>query len=189
MIRKIVLAMLGGLLAAFLSSVPASAETTQFNNPMQGGNRLDWCYNWGVGCGQQAANAWCVGRGYQSATAWQIANNIGGSSPTRLIGTGAVCDQAFCDGFSYINCTRPDPTQTFNNPMQGGNRLDWCYNWGTGCGQQAASAWCAAHGFDHATAWQIANNIGGSSPTRLIATGAVCDQAFCDGFQYITCTH
>jgi hypothetical protein len=189
MLSKRIIATLGGAFMALAAAVPASAETTNFNNPMQGPNRLDWCLNWGVGCGADAANAWCAANGYSNAVNFAIANDIGASSPTRLITTGAVCDQGFCDGFQFITCTRPDPTQTFNNPMHGPNRLDWCLNWGVGCGADAANAWCAAKGFASATDFAIANDIGASSPTRLIATGAVCDQGFCDGFQYITCTH
>jgi hypothetical protein len=184
-----IIAALGGVMMALMVAAPASAETTNFANPMQGPNRLDWCLNWGAGCGAEAANAWCAAQGYTNATGFDIAHDIGLSSPTRLITTGAVCDQAFCDGFSYITCTRPDPTQTFNNPMQGAQPLDWCLNWGVGCGADAANAWCASKGFVRATDFAIANDIGGSTPTRVISTGAVCDQPFCDGFAYITCTH
>lgn len=188
MIRSLCAAAFGGLLLLLIAA-PASAETKSFNNPMQGPNRLDWCHSWGTGCGAQAATAWCKAQGYSGgATTFAIANDIGASQPTRLISTGAVCDQAYCDGFANITCTRPDPTQVFNNPMQGGNRLDWCHSWGTGCGAQAATAWCKAKGFANgAVAFHIAADIGASTPTRLISTGAVCDQAYCDGFADITC--
>src|SRR5664279_4588782 len=96
------------LLTATLPS-PASAENRIFNAPMQGGNRLDWCYNWSVGCGAQAATAWCQAQGYSGgAINYSQAPNIGLSQPTRLIGTGAVCDQGFCSGFAQITCTRPN---------------------------------------------------------------------------------
>jgi hypothetical protein len=191
MLKRLCLAAFGGMLMALAFAAPASAETTNFGNPMQGSNRLDWCFNWGVGCGQQAATAWCNANGYSGgAIGFNIANDIGASQPTRLIGTGAVCDQGFCDGFANITCTRPDQTQAFGNPMQGSNRLDYCFNWGVGCGQQAATAWCQQQGFaGGAVNFQIANDIGASQPTRLLGTGAVCDQGFCDGFQSITCKH
>jgi hypothetical protein len=173
------------MLMSFVAS--ASAENKTFSNPMQAGNRLDWCFNWGVGCGSQAATAWCKAQGWANgAVSFSEATDIGATTPTRLFGTGAVCDQAFCDGFSQITCSRPN-AQTFNNPMQGSNRLDWCYSWGTGCGAVAANAWCKAHGFSSASAFSEAVDIGASSPTRLISTGAVCDQGFCDGFAAITC--
>ncbi|MCP4380127.1 MAG: hypothetical protein GY798_01650 [Hyphomicrobiales bacterium] len=191
MLRSMTVAGLGGI--AFLSMFAASAlaETANFNNPMQGPNRLDWCFSWGEGCGEQAATAWCQAQGFSGgATAFNIANDIGATQPTRLLSTGAVCDQAFCDGFANITCTRPDPTQVFANPMHGPNRLDYCFSWGEGCGQQAATAWCQAKGFaGGAVAFNVAADIGASQPTRLISTGAVCDQAFCDGFQSITCKH
>lgn len=178
---------IGGFLAASALCLPASAATQNFNNPAQGGQRLDWCYNWGVGCGQQAADAFCQAKGFVNATGFDIANDIGASSPTRLIGTGAVCDQGFCDGFSHITCSKPDPTTAFDNPKYNGNRLDWCINWGVGCGQQAADAFCSWKGLAGVMEFAIANDIGSSSPTRLIGTGAVCDQGFCDGFAYIKC--
>jgi hypothetical protein len=186
MLKSIICTAAGGVAAVIMLIGSASAATQTFGNPMQGPNRLDWCYNWGVGCGKQAADAWCVSKGYQNATNFGIANDIGASTPTRLIGTGAVCDQGFCDGFSQITCFKPSTT-TFNNPVYNGNRLDWCVSWGTGCGKAAADKFCQWKGFGAATGFQIANDIGASSPTRVIGTGALCDQGFCDGFNFITC--
>jgi hypothetical protein len=174
-----------GILATLTLTSPASADQT-FNSPTQGGQRLDWCADWGVGCGQQAADIWCRQQGYSGAGAFAIANNIGASTPTRLVNTGAVCDQGFCDGFSYITCESPQPVR-FNSPTQGSQRLDWCADWGVGCGQQAANAYCRQQGYAVAVNFAIANNIGTVTPTRLINTGAVCDQGFCDGFTYIDC--
>ena len=78
-------------------------------------------------------------------------------------------------------------TKTFENPMIGTNRLDWCANWGTGCGADAATAWCKSNAYDHSVGIKQAPDIGASSPTKLIATGEVCDQSYCDGFASITC--
>ena len=179
-----------GLFTAAMPS-PASAENHTFNAPQQGGKRLDWCYNWSQGCGAQAATAWCQAQGYSGgAIGFSQAPNIGAAQPTRLIGTGAICDQGFCSGFAQITCTRPNVAQTFANPMEGSNRLDWCFNWAQGCGAQAATAWCQARGFaGGAIGFTQAANIGLSHPTRLIGTGAVCDQGFCSGFASITCSH
>ncbi len=99
-----IIAALGGVMMALMVAAPASAETTSFGNPMHGPNRLDWCLNWGVGCGAEAAKAWCVSKGFAMATDFAIANDIGASSPTRVMATGAVCDQGFCDGFAHITC-------------------------------------------------------------------------------------
>ena len=43
-------------------------------------------------------------------------------------------------------------TKTFENPMIGANRLDWCVDWGKGCGQEAATAWCKSNAYDHSVA-------------------------------------
>jgi len=78
-------------------------------------------------------------------------------------------------------------TKTVERPMFNGHRLDWCANWGADCGKPAADAWCVAQGFAGAESFDKAPGIGENSATRLIATGAVCDAAECDGFESITC--
>lgn len=173
-------------LAASLAAATAGTQT--FERPTYKGDRLDWCLNWGKGCGRQAANAYCKLRGFQRATDFSQASNIGKSSSTRLIGTGAVCDQDFCDGFRRITCFKPSPTiRTFRRPKWQGDRLDWCLNWGRDCGKPAANAYCKKRGFDSAVGFKKASNIGNRRPTRLITTGAVCDQGHCDGFRFIRC--
>ncbi len=79
-------------------------------------------------------------------------------------------------------------TRTVERPMFNGNRLGWCANWNADCGEPAAQAWCVAQGFAGAEAFVRAPGVGEKSPTRLIATGAICDSAECDGFKEITCT-
>ena len=37
------------------------------------------------------------------------------------------------------------------NPTFNGARLDWCFAWSTGCGKQAADAFCKSKGFDNST--------------------------------------
>ena len=90
---------------------------------------------------------------------------------------------AFCLSSGLVEAE----TKTFENPMIGTNRLDWCVNWGTGCGADAATAWCKSNAYDHSVDIKQAPDIGASSPTKLIATGEVCDQSYCDGFASITC--
>jgi hypothetical protein len=63
--------------------------------------------------------------GYEQASAFTKANNIGSSSPTIVLGSGAVCNQPTCDGFQSITCVRggtggsgsgsgyPPPSATF----------------------------------------------------------------------------
>ncbi len=78
-------------------------------------------------------------------------------------------------------------TKTVEKPMFNGNRLGWCANLGADCGEPAAGAWCVAQGFAGVASFEKAPRIGEKSPTRLIATGALCDAAECDGFKEITC--
>ena len=167
------------------------AETQSFANPKVGAQRLDLCLNWGTGCGKPAADAWCVSKGFTNSAGHAVANNIGASTPTRLITTGAVCDQAYCDGFAQITCSKPDAAppaqQVYRQPKFNGMRLDLCLDWGVGCGEPAAKKYCQSKGFDKVRRYVVANNIGAATPTRLIGTGAVCDQNFCDGFQKIVC--
>lgn len=175
---------------SFIST--AHAETQSFANPKVGAQRLDLCLNWGVGCGKPAADAWCVSKGFTTSSGHTVAHNIGASTPTRLITTGAVCDQDYCDGFAQVTCFKPGAPpapdmQTYNKPKFNGMRLDLCVDWGVGCGQPAAKKYCQMKGWATAHSYVVANNIGAYAPTRLIGTGAVCDQDFCDGFQKIVC--
>lgn len=166
----------------------AFAEEGTYTSPKVGSQALDLCLSWGANCGKPAADAWCVTKGYTESTGHVVAHNIGASTPTRLLSTGAVCDQPYCDGFAEVTCFRPDPVEhVYVQPMYNGSRLDLCVDWGTGCGAPAAKKFCQAEGWATASEYTVAHNIGASTPTRLIGTGAVCDQGFCDGFEAITC--
>lgn len=177
-----------------LTAGAAQASTKTFYKPKFNGNRLDLCLNWSVGCGKPAANAYCKLKGFKKATKFYVDHNIGLSQPTRLISTGAVCDQGYCDGFKAIKCYKanfvplPNPKFVkFYKPRWGSDRLDLCMNWGVGCGKPAAAKFCHSKGFAKLHSFKIAHNIGHVQRTRLIGTGAVCDQGFCDGFKVITC--
>ena len=71
---------------------------------MYKGNRLDWCRSWAKDCGKGAADAWCQYQGLEAASKFQIDENIGKASPTKIISTGQICNQGFCDGFKSIEC-------------------------------------------------------------------------------------
>lgn len=164
---------------------PSFGGSQRLVRPKQGNQLLDWCFDWGTGCGEKAATAWCKSKGYGKALTFFKWNDAG--TPTRLIGSGAVCDQAYCDAFRSIVCATVG-SQTFSEPKQDSQRLDWCYSWGAGCGGQAASSWCKSKGFNGgASSFTMAPDIGATQPTRLLSTGAVCDQGYCDGFSSITC--
>lgn len=174
-----------GLMAA---AGAASAEQATYNNPKVGAQPLDLCLGWGVDCGKPAADAWCASKGYVETTSHTVAADVGATTPTRLISTGAVCDQGFCDAISSVTCFKPDPVQkVYTKPKLNGARLDICVNWGVDCGEPAATKYCQSKGWGYASEFTVANDVGATSPTRLIGTGAVCDQAFCDAFETITC--
>ena len=77
--------------------------------------------------------------------------------------------------------------QTFGKPKQGPYRVDWCYQFGTQCGQPAADRFCLSKGYNGATDFGEAVNIGNLTPTIVQGTGDVCNGPDCDGFTYITC--
>ena len=200
------------LAALWLSFGLAEAENKTFENPMIGTNRLDWCTDWGKGCGAEAATTWCKSNAYDHSVGVQQAPDIGASAPTKLIATGEVCDQSYCDGFASITCataelpTAPPPTtpespaadadvpaaapvvaktadEMFKNPMHEGVRLNWCLNGQSGCGKKAAEAWCVQQGFSTAKDFKY---VSGVKPTIQIGTGET-SQKGAKGFSRITC--
>ena len=200
------------LSALCFSSGLAEAENKTFENPMIGTHRLDWCSDWGKGCGAEAATAWCKSNAYDRSVNVQQAPDIGASAPTKLIATGEVCDQSYCDGFSSITCATaelpaaPPPTtpeapaadaaapadvpvgakaadEMFKNPMHEGVRLNWCHNGQSGCGKKAAEAWCVQQGFSTAKDFKY---VGGVKPTIQIGTGETIKKG-AKGFSRVTC--
>ena len=190
----------------------AEAENKTFENPMIGTNRLDWCADWGKGCGAEAATAWCKSNAYDHSVAVQQAPDIGASAPTKLIATGEVCDQSYCDGFTSITCAPADlpvaaapaapeapaadvdvpaaapvtaatASEMFKNPAQDGVRLNWCFSGDAGCGKKAAEAWCAQQGFSGAKDFKYVSAI---KPTIQIGTGKTSKKAS-KAFSRVTC--
>jgi hypothetical protein len=82
----------------------SSAAPNVFERPMYNGRRLAWCEQFDASCGRPAADAFCKTKGFQRATDFVQDAHIGDVSPTRSIGSGAVCDQVPCDGFKLIAC-------------------------------------------------------------------------------------
>jgi hypothetical protein len=199
---------LAGMAALCILPLEAQAETKTFVSPKFGGNMLDWCMNWGTGCGTEAATAWCKTEGFDVATDASQAVDIGASTPTKLIATGEVCDQSYCDGFASVTCAtvaapppkpveatpEPVPTEmeapaaeaaeeTFKNPLFNDTRLSWCYDGSTGCGKQAADVWCTQKEFSTATNFKY---VSGVKPTIQIGTGKSTRTAG-KAFSRITC--
>jgi hypothetical protein len=77
--------------------------------------------------------------------------------------------------------------RTFHSPLFEGYRLDYCKATGRACGERVATEWCVAQGYEYASDWGIADNIGDILPTISFDTGAVCRDGQCDGFSEITC--
>jgi len=176
------------ILASLAIFTPGGASAdTRFGRPVIDGARLDWCREWAANCGKPAADAFCRRKGHPRSTGFQIEHNIGTASPTRIIGTGQVCGDQGCDGFRYVDCADRASGRRFDKPRIRGARLDWCREWGVNCGKPAADAFCRARGFRAASRFEIANDIGARSPTRVITSGQICNAAYCDGFRFIEC--
>ena len=193
--RQIALSAL--VVAACAMPALAGTETTTVNKPVWKGHLLDWCLTWAADCGKPAADKYCQSGGYDKSIGFTKWDNPGQS--TRLIGSNQVCDEAECDGFQSIQCSKTVADSgssggsggsddgeevTFKKPKYKGKRLDWCKTWATDCGEAAADAFCQYKGFDGAIDFVEAVDIGN---TKVIGTGQVCSDQSCDGFKKITC--
>ncbi|MCB0418097.1 MAG: hypothetical protein KDD39_10625 [Bdellovibrionales bacterium] len=165
------------LLAVFLGSQMQASPWVRRDKPTYRGDRLDWCYNFGTGCGQTVVNEYCKTLGMTGSKYFTQDPNIG---RTRLL-TDAVCEDSYCDGFKYLYCRKLN--ETILKPKYRGDRLDWCADFGTQCGKPAADLYCKKQGWTAAYDYAQDPNIG---RTRLI-NDAVCEDSYCDGFKYIKC--
>ena len=84
-------------------SSPGKDKQT-FDKPKWKDYRLDWCVKPGAGCGKDAADMFCKANGFTKATDFSPAMKIGVQSPTRMIGTNAICNTVICNGFQSIAC-------------------------------------------------------------------------------------
>ena len=92
-----------------------------------------------------------------------------------------------CGGFSPA--TAAETSQSFIAPVIKDMRLDWCRNWGAGCGGPAAELFCHEKGFDKALRWSIEPNVGARGiPTLVFGDGRLCRAPNCSGFRVIVCT-
>ncbi len=72
---------------------------------------VDWCHEPDGGarsCGQSAADAFCALHGLGSATSWQRINSV---PPTKLLGSGRLCETAGCNSLSEIVCNATGRTE------------------------------------------------------------------------------
>ena len=79
-------------------------------------------------------------------------------------------------------------TRTFYKPSIEGYRIDWCYGYTTGCGKVAADEFCQLNDFSEAFEFAIDNNVGEQGIiTKVLRTGELCTETYCDSFEIITC--
>lgn len=98
------------LLALPLALAAGTTEAAEvyIGIPTAGEYRVDICFEWGLQCAGEAAQAWCKAQGYDRATEWETDHDIGATHPTLVLGTGQVCDQAHCDGYFSVVCALED---------------------------------------------------------------------------------
>ncbi len=91
-----------------LSAAAASPEaqvpppaSRRFENPMVQGMALDGCRIWSNECGQPAADAFCQSQGFASATDFTVQQH---TPPTRVIGSGQICNEPFCGRIASLTC-------------------------------------------------------------------------------------
>ena len=184
------LTFLGGML-------PANAEVKQYLKPKIDGYRLDWCYKWGIQCGEAAADRFCKSRGFEQSVSFAIAEDIGATNPTKVMGTGQICEDPFCDGFSKISCEREDEedveeeveTKFFKKPLMGGVQVNICLTKGSQCGGNAAAKkFCNKNGFTKAISFAQTQPFTPLIPTRYIGNGLLCKDLICVGLKNLTCS-
>jgi hypothetical protein len=76
-------------------------EGTLFANPKIDGHALDWCRDWGANCGEPAAQAFCVSKGFSTLLNYAVAFD---SPPTKVIGSGQICNETGCDRITKVIC-------------------------------------------------------------------------------------
>lgn len=79
----------------------------EFVNPQVDGVALDICREWGANCGKPAADAFCQSQSYSHSLSHREQHD---TPPTRVIGSGQLCDQSFCDRIVWIQCAGAAPT-------------------------------------------------------------------------------
>jgi hypothetical protein len=85
----------------FLRSGGIPQNNRTFQNPAVNGVRVDWCLFWARQCGKPAADEFCRRQGFTQSASFKVLND---QPPTFVIGSGQICREASCDGFSEIVC-------------------------------------------------------------------------------------
>lgn len=120
---------LGLLIVSFASATafaesakPVPMETRVFDTPRVDGYFVDRCLNWAKQCNGEAAQRFCEMNGYQGFTGW----SWGYMKPTRLLGSGQVCNLASptgCGGITRVICSRVRAAQPPQSTPQGAAQI------------------------------------------------------------------
>lgn len=73
-----------------------------YDRPSVNGVVLDWCVNWGVNCGQPAADLFCRNQGHVRTLGFLTF----APGQTYVMGDQRICDGYLCGGFLRVECER-----------------------------------------------------------------------------------
>jgi len=82
---------------------PSAPTSKFFMGPSVDGYALDICYSWGKHCGKPAADAFCRLVGFSRSSSHVTQAD---TPPTKVISTGKVCTDWYCDKISEITCVK-----------------------------------------------------------------------------------
>jgi|GEM_PF-759138 len=92
-----------GPCAAAEPTTPAPESGRVYHEPTYRNIRVDRCWRFGDECDKVAADLFCQMHGYAGSADWAHAAH----RPTYVIGDNRICDESFCEGFTYIRCGVP----------------------------------------------------------------------------------
>lgn len=79
---------------------PPTDSGRVYHEPAYNNIRVDRCWAFGDQCDKVAADRFCQMHGYAGSVDWGHAAH----RPTYVIGDKRICDESFCEGFTYIRC-------------------------------------------------------------------------------------